>query len=125
MLINSFFNISSINKDETNTKFNVVIELNPQHSIYEGHFPDNPVVPGVCMQQMVKETLSVILEKTLLLSKADNIKFLSIIIPNVNKVLKLNINIRSSENNLIKIDSNIADEEIIFFKYNASFKITS
>ena len=125
MLLNNFFSISEITMDENNTRYKAIIELNPQHEIYDGHFPGNPVVPGVCMQQMVKETLSLILEKKLLLVKADNIKFLSLIIPNTNKSLKLDINIRSRDNCQIKIDCNISDEERTFFKYNASFKIIS
>jgi len=125
MLLNSFFFISEIIRDENNTKLTFVIELNPQHAIYKGHFPGNPIVPGVCMQQMVKEVLSSILKKPILLSKADHIKFLSVIIPGINKTLKLNIHIKSSDKDQVKIDSNISDEEKIFFKYNASFKITS
>jgi len=125
MLLNSFFNILSIIKEENITKYSIAIELNPQHAIYEGHFPENPIVPGVCMQQMVKETLSLILEKNLILSKADNIKFLNLIIPSNTKSLKLNINIKSFENDQIKIDSNISDEERIYFKYIACFKEVS
>ena len=125
MLLNNFFNISNIVKEENTTKYTVAIELNPQHAIYEGHFPDNPIVPGVCMQQMVKETLSLILEKKLMLYKADNIKFLNLIIPSISKTLKLNIHIKSTEDNQIKIDSNISNEERIYFKYIAYFKEVS
>ncbi|OIP05388.1 MAG: hypothetical protein AUJ97_00980 [Bacteroidetes bacterium CG2_30_32_10] len=125
MLLNNFFNISNIVKEENTTKYTVAIELNPQHAIYEGHFPENPIVPGVCMQQMVKETLSLILEKKLMLYKADNIKFLNLIIPSISKTLKLNIHIKSTEDNQIKIDSNISDEERVYFKYIAYFKEVS
>jgi 3-hydroxyacyl-[acyl-carrier-protein] dehydratase len=124
MLLNKFFNIIVIKKDENNTKFDVVIELNPQHPIYEGHFPDNPVVPGVCMQQMVKETLSFILKKDIILSKGDIIKFLNFIVPTANKKYSLHIHIKSNEANQIKTDSIISDEETIYFKYTAYFKIT-
>jgi len=125
MLLNNFFNISNIVKEENTTKYTVAIELNPQHAIYEGHFPENPIVPGVCMQQIVKETLSLILEKKLMLYKADNIKFLNLIIPSISKTLKLNIHIKSTEDNQIKIDSNISDEERVYFKYIAYFKEVS
>ena len=35
----------------------VQVMLNPQHPIYNGHFPQQPVVPGVCMLQMIKECI--------------------------------------------------------------------
>ncbi len=123
MLLNSFFKISGITHDENSLKYQAIIELNPTHPIYEGHFPENPVVPGVCMQQMVKETLSSILNKELILSKADNIKFLALIVPGINNVLKLEIIIKSSDDNQIKIDSNIADDERVFFKFITTYKI--
>ena len=30
------------------TDWVVQVMLNPQHAIYNGHFPQQPVVPGVC-----------------------------------------------------------------------------
>ena len=30
------------------TDWVVQVMLNPQHAIYSGHFPQQPVVPGVC-----------------------------------------------------------------------------
>ena len=36
------------------TDWVVQVMLNPQHAIYNGHFPQQPVVPGVCMLQMIK-----------------------------------------------------------------------
>ena len=36
------------------TDWVVQVMLNPQHAIYSGHFPQQPVVPGVCMLQIIK-----------------------------------------------------------------------
>ena len=55
MLQGNFFTINHIHQDENSVKAS--IELNPVHPIFEGHFPQTPVVPGVCMMQMVKEVL--------------------------------------------------------------------
>ena len=30
----------------------VWVEIDPTHPIFEGHFPDQPVLPGVCMVQI-------------------------------------------------------------------------
>jgi 3-hydroxyacyl-[acyl-carrier-protein] dehydratase len=35
----------------------VKIELNPTHAIFSGHFPNNPILPGVCALQIAKELL--------------------------------------------------------------------
>jgi 3-hydroxyacyl-[acyl-carrier-protein] dehydratase len=125
MLKDNFFKIKSINKDESGSRFIVEIELDPGHYIYKGHFPGNPIVPGVCMQQIVKDLLSDILQKELFMKKAENMKFLSVIVPGTDKVLNVNINIKSSENNEIKIDSSISNQERVFFKFAAIYKIIS
>ena len=39
------------------TDWVVQVMLNPQHVIYNGHFPQQPVVPGVCMLQIIKECI--------------------------------------------------------------------
>ncbi len=40
-----FYKVIKIEKPEENS-YNVEVELNPEHEIYEGHFPEQPVVPG-------------------------------------------------------------------------------
>ena len=53
--------------DENN--FKVQIELNPNHQVFEGHFPNNPITPGVCMMQIIKEITEGFVSKDLFLSK--------------------------------------------------------
>jgi len=55
------------------------IKLNPNHAIYHGHFTGNPVTPGVCQIQIVKEMLCEILQQTFILTDAKSIKFLNVL----------------------------------------------
>jgi 3-hydroxyacyl-[acyl-carrier-protein] dehydratase len=55
--------------------------LNPKHAIFAGHFPGQPVVPGVCMLQIIKEGLEQALDVKLFFAKAASIKFLSMLVP--------------------------------------------
>ena len=56
MLLDNFYTIlSSEQPDETSGT--VLLELNPDHAIYQGHFPAHPVVPGVCLLQLIKESV--------------------------------------------------------------------
>ena len=79
MLQGNFFNITAIQTEIGSAK--AVIEINPAHEIFAGHFPGTPVVPGVCMMQIVKEILEDLLAKDIRLIKADHIKFLTVINP--------------------------------------------
>lgn len=59
------------------------IVFNAGHDIFKGHFPQQPVVPGVCMMQIVKELLEQQTGHKLVLRQAPQVKFLQLIIPGV------------------------------------------
>ena len=63
MLLGNFFTI--INKEITDNSATLLISINAAHPIFEGHFPGQPVVPGVCMIQMIKEMMESIEGKPL------------------------------------------------------------
>ena len=50
MLLENFYKIIHI-KEREDGKQEIEIELNPGHVLYQGHFPGQPVVPGVCTLQ--------------------------------------------------------------------------
>ena len=53
MLIDSLFTIRS--REETPAGCTYVLAPDAGHAIYAAHFPGNPVTPGVCIIQTVKE----------------------------------------------------------------------
>jgi 3-hydroxyacyl-[acyl-carrier-protein] dehydratase len=57
------------------------ISLLPDYCAYKGHFPDNPIAPGVCNIQMFKELAERVTEKKLLISYIAKCRFLIVINP--------------------------------------------
>ncbi len=53
MLINDFFTVTSLSGEAPS--FRALLTVNARHRIFDGHFPGQPVVPGVCLMQMVQE----------------------------------------------------------------------
>ena len=53
MLNSTFYTIRKRTDTEGGVDYRV--SLNASHIIYEAHFPGNPVTPGVCIIQIVKE----------------------------------------------------------------------
>ena len=51
-LLDTYFTIKNHNRIEDTDVIDV--ELNPQHPVYKGHFPDMPVAPGVCNIQIIR-----------------------------------------------------------------------
>jgi 3-hydroxyacyl-[acyl-carrier-protein] dehydratase len=126
MLMNDFYTIidqieaegvSGSPLDKPGKRYDFTIKLNPDHPVYGGHFPGNPVVPGVCQVQMIKELTSFVLEKEVILFQSDNIKFLLMIRPQETPVLKVTIDIREKETGFWNVTGTFSKDEQIFLKF--------
>ncbi|WP_334124513.1 3-hydroxyacyl-ACP dehydratase [Empedobacter brevis] len=121
MLIPNLYTIKKSEKvDDSN--FKVQIELNPNHEIFEGHFPNNPITPGVCMMQIIKELTERIVSKDLFLSKVSNVKFMATINPFKQAILDLNLTI-VHENNEVKVKNSSFFEATNALKFSAIYKV--
>jgi len=99
------------------------IAINKNHRIFEGHFPGLPVVPGVCMLQIVREIMEVDCGKELKLSQADNMKFLSVINPEQNNEVDLIVNY-TVEDGKFSINATLFAGTVTFFKLKATLQST-
>lgn len=120
MLIEGLYTLLEYKANEDG--LNAEVKLNKDHEVFEGHFPGNPVMPGVCMIQMIKELTEKHSGKDLFLSVASNVKFMAIINPEKNEIIHLNIAI-SEVDDLLKVKTVVSYEETIALKLSASFKI--
>jgi 3-hydroxyacyl-[acyl-carrier-protein] dehydratase len=119
MLLTGFYTVSQLQQDEGSIK--AAIAFNADHDIFKGHFPTIPVVPGVCMMQIVKEVLEQHLSQLLTLSQSSQIKFLALITPNENPVVDLKIHYRI--NGLeTDVQAELFNSERAFFKMKALYK---
>ena len=123
MLKNTFFYIKSIS-EISEGKFSAQIRLNPVHKIYKGHFPGNPVTPGVASVQIISEILEEYLQKKLQLLRAGNIKFTVVIKPDLNPDLIVDIQHKTIDLNKEKVNAVIKFEETVFLKFNGVYKIS-
>ena len=120
MLIEGLYTIEAFQQEGQEVK--AKIHLNKDHDIFNGHFPGNPVMPGVCMLQIIKELTEQATAKNLFLSVSSNIKFMAIINPEINPTLSLTISITETDDE-IKIKNISSFEETIALKLSATFKI--
>jgi len=122
MLIRGLYSVLNFEQDEQTVT--ALIKLKPDHEVFKGHFPGNPVMPGVCMIQIIKELTEQATGETLFLSVASNIKFMAIINPEKNDTLKLVLQL-SEVDGQIKVKNTISFEDTLALKLNATFKIVA
>src|SRR5690554_3049303 len=101
MLIADFYKVQK--SDYTDSQIHAIVELNANHAVFKGHFPDNPVTPGVCMLQIFKELSEEVLQEELFIKECTNVKFMALINPLVHPVLTLHIGISQIESEGYKI----------------------
>lgn len=119
ILLNDFYSI--IQKDSAPGTLKAKIAINAKHRIFEGHFPGLPVVPGVCMLQIVRELMEVDLKKELRISQADNMKFLSVINPQENSEVDASIGY-TEQDGQYAINATLFAGTITFFKLKATLQ---
>ena len=97
MLLQSEFYTIKTFKVEEQHEIKATININPEHRIFEGHFPAQPVVPGVCMIQIIKELAEQHLSSSLLMKSASQVKFLQLLVPEHNQDIQVQISIKKAE----------------------------
>lgn len=116
MLIPHFYSVKEFNF--TDNQLKAIIELNPEHDVFKGHFPNNPVTPGVCMLQILKELTEQATNANLFIKECSNVKFMALINPETNAVLAISIDINKVEENF-KIKASASFNETVALKVNA------
>ncbi|MCO5946808.1 hypothetical protein [Mucilaginibacter flavidus] len=99
------------------------LSINPGSSIFKGHFPGQPVVPGACMLQLVKDVLESALGYSVQLKKAGNLKFVGMIVPAATNAILLKIDYKLIVDE-INVNAKLVDGDRVCFKFQGSFICT-
>lgn len=122
MLAGDLYTVKDLKVEEGTVS--ATINWNAAHPVFAGHFPGQPVVPGVCMVQLVEEVLELALGKSLQLKEAANLKFLHVIDPMVHTVVGLSLSYKQDPAGTLSVSSGLQQDKISFFKMNGVFDDT-
>lgn len=121
MVLKDFYKVLSEEKT-TDSKYSITILVNEKHEIFKGHFPGNPIMPGVCMIQIIKELTEKITKQTLMIQTLANVKFMALINPETNPELRLELDITLTEDNLVKVKNTTYFNETVALKLSNVYK---
>jgi 3-hydroxyacyl-[acyl-carrier-protein] dehydratase len=121
ILLNDFYTISNLEPAPGSVKTKITI--NRHHRILEGHFPGLPIVPGVCMMQIIREIMEVTSGRNLLITSADNMKFLSVINPDNHTEVDVSISYAAFHDHFI-VSATLFAATTTFFKLKATMTIS-
>jgi 3-hydroxyacyl-[acyl-carrier-protein] dehydratase len=117
MFLNDLYTITDM--DSTPGLINSEIKINAGHRLFQGHFPGEPVTPGVVQLQIVKEILEAHFQKGLKMKSLRVCKFLSILNPELTPVFQIRINYKQAE--MLEVTSSGEFGETVFFKAQTSY----
>jgi 3-hydroxyacyl-[acyl-carrier-protein] dehydratase len=117
LLLNNLYTIESIS--ESANQIEATIRLLADHAIFSGHFPGQPVMPGVCMMEMVAEVMGICQKSSFRISGGPLIKFLKMIDPRVMPVIHLEIKYQPSSVSTIT-SGRIFSGSDVFVKFQLS-----
>ncbi len=99
----------------------LVVKIRAKSPVFEGHFPSNPILPGVIMVEAVRASLGRLFQKEFQLKTALNIKFLAVLNPMEYAEVQLAIRHSKVEEGL-KVDANLTSGDTVFFKMKGIYQ---
>lgn len=114
MLLDNFFFL--LTHEALGQSIKTRIRFDKHHKIFNGHFPAVPVVPGVCMMEVVREIAEKHFTRTFRIDSADTIKFLTVINPVENEEVHADIDYETAADGSLRISATLFAGELIFFK---------
>ena len=124
MLLKDFYTIKTLEQTE-GKNYVAHIVINKDHEVFKGHFPGNPVTPGVCMMQIIKELTQQVINAQLILKSASNIKFMALINPEVNPDLRLELDITNTGDGLVKVKNTTFFDDTVALKLSCVYSVSN
>lgn len=114
---NSLFQLSEIENNED--KYKVRVNINAEHHVFEGHFPEKAILPGVVMAELIKQISGKIVGAPLTMKKARNLKFLGLVDPA--EVNYLDVELTVTDGDLVKVKAEATHGEKTYLKESVEY----
>ncbi len=122
MSLKNYYKIHSSNIE--GNEANYFITLNSHHEMFNGHFPEFPLLPGVVQVELIHELMELSFNKKLTLNESKNIKYLKMINPTEDNELQIKLQWKQDENIKLKASIISPDESKgIMMKFSANYSI--
>ena len=119
-MLTNFYKVLSVDEQEAG-KFTAQVSLNAEHDVFKGHFPGNPVTPGVCMMQIIKDITQEVTGLNLRLQSATNVKFMALINPFETPDLSIELDIQETNDDMIKVRNTTTFNDTVALKLSSIY----
>lgn len=116
-LENKFYKILSEDKQDMSATYRVAIL--PDCNVYEGHFPGDPVCPGVCNIETIKECAIKLIGTPLRIQSIKQCRLTAIATPTVCPEVTITLSATSKDSSYVVV-ATIADEKQTYMEFKGT-----
>lgn len=99
------------------------VRFHPEHTIYQVHFKNNPITPGVLIVQIVKELFSVLKQEKFSIKKIKSVRFTHPIAPTEYPEAQFRLDMQEPDNEeLYPVKVTVYSGETVFSKIKLQLK---
>lgn len=121
ILKDDFYRINSLNFTDNTLEAQIAIDSN--HAIFDGHFPGNPVTPGVVQLELVKELLSTHFNQPVQLKQLVTSKFLAVLNPQQSPEATCKMTVSPQEDQTLKVSGQLSTQEAVCLKFSGIYAV--
>lgn len=115
LLENRFYKVIKEEKNDGQGKYQLAIL--PDCDVYQGHFPGDPVCPGVCNIETIKECAIMLTGKQLRIKSIKQCRLTAIATPSVCPEVTITLSATPSAGNSYTVLATIADEKQSYMEF--------
>lgn len=115
LLENRFYKVIKEEKNDGQGKYQLAIL--PDCDVYQGHFPGDPVCPGVCNIETTKECAIMLTGKQLRIKSIKQCRLTAIATPSVCPEVTITLSATPSADNSYTVLATIADEKQSYMEF--------
>lgn len=108
-------------KEQSDDMIAAEVGINAANELFDGHFPNMPITPGVLQVNIIEELLEQALEQKYKLKTLNRCKFLAKWDPSVTPSINVSVKLGTTEDGVKVTASGIGSEAI--FKFNATYSL--
>jgi len=125
MLKDALYTVEKSCREMNGNRITALIRLNPGHEIFGGHYPGNPVLPGVCIIQILKEIMLYHFEQSLVFKNLDSARYYSVITPDLTSLLQFDIELAGSGCDGTPFKASIYFGSVVYCRVRGSFNVST
>lgn len=100
------------------SSYSAQVGINPEDPIFSGHFPGQPVLPGVCTLAILKDCIHKSTNKRLIYCEMAQCKFTGMVDPSVSGILNIDFTLAMTEDKLM-VNATVSEGERVVMKIKA------